>query len=164
MYRSGTRHNYKHIIHTYDLNTYLIKKYDHVMYKKMTDQLSLGWWQQHPHQNYPWPLPPPAVIKKRKLGYNSVNTAHNCLTTWLRQARLKCKHVHSINYCTCSKEVGCKDGGLWVKEVAGQGPEEVERSFRADLLDLSVPSSTWASGGGKYFLIQVCMNMTDAVF
>lgn len=33
--------------------------------KKETDRFSLGLWQQHPHQNCPWPLPLPATTNKK---------------------------------------------------------------------------------------------------
>lgn len=52
---------------------------------------------------------------------------------------------------TCSKEAECIGAGLWVKEEAAWGPEELESSFLPELPALSVLSSTCASGGREDF-------------
>lgn len=131
---------------------------------KDTDRLSLGWWLQHPHRNYPWPLPPPAAV-------NNKNTPVN---TWMQHTDSlpmteQSLQKHACNWLfltvpgklcsgaarTCSKEVGCTAAGLWANEEAGRRPEEVESCFRSELPGLSVLSSACASGGRRDFWLML---------
>lgn len=122
-----------------------------------TDQLSQGWWQQHPHQNYPWLLRLPTVIKEKnshtiqRVTDKLLGNCKACIAKGFLQLIVP-KPLGSLAVAsTCSKEVGCMGAGLWVKEEAGRQPVEVESSFPPELPGLSVLSSTCASGERKDF-------------
>lgn len=96
---------------------------------KKTDQLSRDWWQQRPHQNCLWPLPPPTVNKRnalmntlnRKITYINYNNNSMCVKTCFQIHKM----LSSTVACTFSKEVGCIGAGFWVNEETECGPEEV---------------------------------------
>lgn len=94
---------------------------------KRTDQLSRDWWQQHPHQNCLWPLPPPTVNKRNALmntsnrKYIHYNKKSTCVKTCFQINKM----LSSIVACTFSKEVVCIGAGFWVNEETGWGPEEL---------------------------------------